>query len=102
MEMPSLDQLQEAFEDENLSVVTINVQQTPPTIRQFKANYGFTLPVLLDQSGGVTKRYGATGLPETWILAPDNSPVVKIDGPLDWHADAVLELMKRLVTGSKD
>jgi thiol-disulfide isomerase/thioredoxin len=96
MEMPSLDQLQKKFKDEPLSVVTVNVQQNNPTIRQFQRNYGFTLPVLLDKSGKVAKAYGVVGLPETWLITPREEPVAKIDGPLDWHSKPVRHAFEKL------
>ncbi len=97
MEMPSLDQLQDKFRDKPLRVITINVQQNPSPIRQFKNNYGFDLPILLDESGTVTRNYGATGLPETWILSPTNRPIVKLDGPLEWHSDPIVSALQRLI-----
>lgn len=100
MEMPSLDQLQETFREDSLRVVTINVQQSPSTIRQFKRNYGFELPVLIDGTGEVTKRYGATGLPETWVIDPAGRAVFKIDGALHWNEPSTVDLFERLLASA--
>jgi thiol-disulfide isomerase/thioredoxin len=100
MEMPSLDQLQEAFRGKPLTVLTVNVQQKASTIRQFKRNYGFDLPILLDETGTVTTNYEARGLPETWIISPSNQPIAKLDGPLEWHSEPVVSALERLVNGS--
>lgn len=96
-EMPSLDKLRKNFTGSGLSVITINVQQSESTIEQFKQNYGFELSVLLDKDGDVTQGYGATGLPETWLISPDGDPIAKIDGPLEWHKRTVQNLFKNLV-----
>lgn len=84
MEMPSLDQLEEKFEGE-LTVLTINVEQTRDTIERFRANYDFSLPILLDAKGRVSRQYGVTGLPESWLLTPGGHPLAKLTGPLEWH-----------------
>lgn len=84
MEMPSLDQLQQQH-PETLNVLTINIEQTRDTIKRFRQNYGFTLPILLDSRGRVAEQYGLTGVPESWLITPAGQPLAKLNGPLEWH-----------------
>lgn len=95
MEMPSLDKLQTTFSD-NLTVLTINVEQTRSTVKRFKNNYEFDLRVLMDSEGKVTDQYGATGLPESWLITPSGKPLAKLDGPLEWHQSPATGTFERL------
>lgn len=95
MEMPSLDKLQDQF-PKKLKVLTINVEQTKETIRRFKEEYGFTLPVLMDSEGKLARRYGMTGLPESWLITPSGQPLGKLDGPLEWHNPPATETFETL------
>lgn len=95
MEMPSLDQFQEEFQG-TLKVLTINVQQTPDIVRRFRANYNFDLTVLMDSKGEVAQQYGVTGLPESWLLTPAGKPLLKLNGPVDWHKPTLVETFEKV------
>ncbi len=67
-EMPEIQQLARDFEGKPFAVWTINLQEDAATIEPFRREIGLRLPVLLDDEGEVTRRYGVRGLPASFLV----------------------------------
>jgi cytochrome c biogenesis protein CcmG/thiol:disulfide interchange protein DsbE len=65
-EMPSLENLHKRVGDE-LAVVTVSVDEDWAAVKKFFPR-GTSLPVLLDTSKEVPKRYGSEKYPETFLI----------------------------------
>jgi cytochrome c biogenesis protein CcmG/thiol:disulfide interchange protein DsbE len=80
--MPELQRLADDLQAQPFSLLSIDLQEDPPTIRPFLDDIGAHFAVLLDQSGDVTQRYGVRALPATFLI--DRSGVVRQQrlGPL--------------------
>jgi peroxiredoxin len=55
---------------------------------------GVALPTLLDPDTKVGKRYGITGVPETFIIDQKGVILKKIVGPLDWDHPEVASFLQ--------
>jgi cytochrome c biogenesis protein CcmG/thiol:disulfide interchange protein DsbE len=62
------------------SVVSVVFDSRPEQVRDFFAEYGGEWPVVLDPDGRTSLEYGVTGVPESYLLAPDGTVLIKIEG----------------------
>lgn len=60
------------------------------------ASMGVSLPTLLDPTKSVGRRYGITGVPETFIVSKEGKVVKKIIGPIQWDSPEVIQTLKGL------
>ena len=67
-EMPYLQQVYDEWASKGLVLLTIDIGETPATIKKFFAENNLSLPVLLDTDKEVSQEYGITGVPETFLI----------------------------------
>ena len=91
-EMPILEQIYEEWSEKGLVMLAINVGESPAKIQSFLKRYNFSIPVLLDTTETVARRYGITGLPTTFFIDKDGVIQYKVIGAFPSKA----ELEKRL------
>ncbi len=74
----------------DVSVLALNVAEVPARVRRFLETTAVDFPVLLDTDRAVTKAWGVSILPTTFIL--DRSLVRRlwVEGDLDWTRTDVL------------
>jgi len=76
-EMPFL---QEVFEDgewqkRGLVILTVNLGEAAPSVRQFMEAYGLSFTVLLDKEGKVGALYNTAAIPTTFFI--DNGGIIR-------------------------
>ncbi len=64
---PSLDAIFKAYRGRGVSVLLINVGESPEQVRAW-AKRRFTAPILLDRDGQVVNEYGVSGIPRLFIV----------------------------------
>lgn len=62
------------------SVVSVIYSDQTSDARKFFAERGGDWPVLIDPDGRVALDYGVSGVPESFIVAPDGTVVAKVTG----------------------
>jgi peroxiredoxin len=71
VEMPTMEELHNEFHDRGLRIVAVSVD--PPgseeKVRRFAENLGLTFEILYDSEDAISGIYGATGYPETFVIA---------------------------------
>lgn len=67
-EMPALEPVYRQYRDRGLVFLAINVMEEPDIVRAFIRTTGVSYEVLLDPEGEVMRRYGAMGLPATFMV----------------------------------
>jgi cytochrome c biogenesis protein CcmG, thiol:disulfide interchange protein DsbE len=67
-------------ESGDASVVSVVFDSRPEQVRDFFAEYGGDWPVVLDPDGRTSLEYGVTGVPESYLLAPDGTVLFKVEG----------------------
>ena len=83
----------------DVSVVSVVYDDRPAKVREFFDENGGDWPVVLDPDGRVAVSYGVSGVPESYLLAPDGTVLSKILGGVT--ADELDELLDQAqeVTG---
>jgi peroxiredoxin len=106
-EMPSIQRLSEAVQDQDFQVLAVSVDVAPDDddrtnplggkLQAFADSMGLTFTILHDPSGEISDTYQTTGVPETYVL--DRSGVIlrKITGPTEWDAPQNVAFVRRLL-----
>jgi cytochrome c biogenesis protein CcmG/thiol:disulfide interchange protein DsbE len=67
-EAPVLERGWRAWRDRGVTVVGIDIQDTPEAAQRFIRDFGLTFPNARDTSGKVSIDYGVYGVPETFFV----------------------------------
>jgi cytochrome c biogenesis protein CcmG/thiol:disulfide interchange protein DsbE len=96
-EMPSMQKLYENFE-----ILAVSIDSTGrDAVAPFMRKMNLTFPALLDPKEDIRSLYGATGVPESFIIDQDGIIVEKIIGPADWATPKVFLFFQHLINKPK-
>lgn len=66
--LPELVRAAAKFQDRNVVLLTVNLQETPEAIKTMMARLELKMPVGLDRDGAVAEKYAAAAIPQTVII----------------------------------
>lgn len=95
-EITSLQKLTSIARDKPLAIVAIDVAEVDLRVRAFFEKLPVDFPVLLDRDRAVTRAWKVSALPSTFVLTPDLTPRIFIEGDLDWSRPDVLATIEAL------
>jgi len=99
-EHPELVEFDERHRAEgDASVVSVVFDSRPGQVRDFFERNGGEWPVVLDPDGRTALQYGVAGVPESYLVAPDGTVLIKIEGGVT--ADD-LDRLLRQVQGAEE
>lgn len=84
-EMPAMQALYEEYRAQGFVVLAVNAtnQDNPLEIAPFVNQYGLTFPILLDETGEVSRAYALRSLPSSYFIGRDGRiDEVVIGGPM--------------------
>ena len=97
-EVPSLVSLNAQMTGKNFQMVTASIDEGgKEAIQEFFKTTGVTLPVLLDTERTVSKLYGTTGVPETFVIDKKGVIVKKVVGGMNWSDATVIKFLDDLI-----
>jgi peroxiredoxin len=97
-EMPSMQKLYERFKGENFEILAVSIDSTGrEAVAPFMRKLNLTFPALLDPKGDIGPLYGATGVPESFIIDKEGIVVQKIIGPIDWATPQAFQFFQDLI-----
>lgn len=80
-EHPELVAFEEAHREAgDAAVVSVVFDSRTEQVREFFAENGGEWPVVLDPDGRIALEYGVSGVPESYLVAPDGTVLTKIEG----------------------
>ncbi len=84
MEAPHLQEFYEEYRD-RVEIVAVNItsKDKPKDAAAFAEEYGFSFPVLLDETGEVSTIYGAFAIPTTIFLNEKGEIIHEYAGPME-------------------
>ena len=71
IEMPAIEELHQTFADDGLTVLAVNIGETPEEVQAYIDRFDYTFPVLLDADATVGDRYHAFSIPSTVVIGRD-------------------------------
>ena len=98
-EAPALQRLYEDLRDEGFEMVapTIDVLSDRAKVEAFREQYKIGYPILLDPERAVYTLYGATGVPETYLVDAQGKLAEAYIGPRDWDDPRYARAIRRLL-----
>ena len=96
-EVPSLVKMNQAMQGKPFQLLAVSIDEGGrDAVTTFFKKSGSELPALLDTDGAVSRRYGTTGVPETFVINPKGVIMKKVVGGLDWSSPEVLAALEDL------
>jgi thiol-disulfide isomerase/thioredoxin len=92
-ELSSLSRLQHGEQGARVAVVAVNVAEVPARVRRFLEAAPVAFPVVLDADRAVTRAWGVSVLPTTFVLDPALQPKLFVEGDLDWARPDILSAL---------
>jgi thiol-disulfide isomerase/thioredoxin len=93
-EMPSLSRLAQSFDPQSFEVVTVSVDDGWEPIEKFLAMPRTPYRVALDEGGKVSRTYGTTKFPESYLVDRDGKLRLKFVGPRNWTDPNIATLLQ--------
>jgi cytochrome c biogenesis protein CcmG, thiol:disulfide interchange protein DsbE len=100
VEMPSIERLYQAYQQQGLKVVAVSIDSgdaADSAVRDFTARYGLTFEILRDPAGHIEQQYQTTGYPETFVIGRDGVIRKKVIGASDWDSEGDRALIAQLL-----
>jgi thiol-disulfide isomerase/thioredoxin len=94
-EMPSLSRLAQAFDPQSFEVVAVSVDDGWAPIEKFLATPKTPYRVAWDEGGKVSRTYGTTKFPESYLVDREGRLRLKFVGPRNWADPNVATLLQR-------
>lgn len=97
-EIPSMMKLNKSMEGKPFQMLAVSIDEGGKAdVEKYFKSSGNSLPACLDSDGAVSKSYGITGVPETFIVDKSGKIQKKIVGGMDWNSAEVLSYMNELL-----
>ncbi|HEY6909654.1 MAG TPA: TlpA disulfide reductase family protein [Myxococcales bacterium] len=93
-EMPSLTRLAQSFDPQTFEVVTVSVDEGWEPVDRFFSGSKTQFRVLLDDGAKVSRMYGTTKFPESYLVDKDGKLRLKFVGPRNWMDPNVATLLQ--------
>jgi cytochrome c biogenesis protein CcmG, thiol:disulfide interchange protein DsbE len=94
-EAPALESFQRRYGGPDFTVLGIDTEDLTGDGREFVRRYGLTYPQLYDGEGDTKDDFGATGVPENFLIDPGGKVRLAIPGPVgeEYLRDSVAPLL---------
>lgn len=90
--------LNQVMQGKPFQMVAVSIDEGgKDAVEAFFRKGGVSLPTLLDTDGAVARRYGTTGVPETFVIDAKGVILKKVLGPMDWSAPEVLAALEEIM-----
>jgi len=97
-ELPSLNRLADSLREEGVVVLAVSIDTSDKPVRDFVAQHGISLTILLDRDKEVFfDRYAGPSLPISFLINKHGMIIHKFDGPQNWDAASVKPLIQKAI-----
>lgn len=97
-EIPSMMRLNQAMQGKPFQMLAVSIDEGgKDAVESFFKKERFFLPALLDSDGKVARRYGTTGVPETFVIDSKGVILKKVIGPIDWGSAEVVGALEEMI-----
>jgi peroxiredoxin len=96
-EIPSMLKMNQAMQGKPFQWLAVSIDEGGKgAVEDFMKKSGAVMPTLLDTDGAVSRRYGTTGVPETFVIDTKGVIMKKVVGGMDWSSPEVLAALADL------
>jgi thiol-disulfide isomerase/thioredoxin len=98
-EMPSIEALhRELLKNNAFLMVTILYKDDAKTATDYMRANNYTFPLFIDNDGISARRYGVTGVPETYLIDKKGALRKRVIGPADWNSSEAKAFINSLLS----
>lgn len=98
-EIPSMMKLNQAMAGKPFQMLAVSLDEGgKDAVEKYFKESGTLLPVLLDTENTVSKKYGTTGVPETFVLDKKGVIIKKVVGGMDWSDPQVIAYFDEIIS----
>lgn len=95
-EMPSLEQLQERFHNNNVVVLGVSEDVDAAAYRKFVKDYKINFPTINEPDHKISSLYGTFKFPETYIIDRHGIVRRKFIGAVEWSQPEIVDFLSKL------
>ncbi len=95
--MPSINALQDELKDQGLTVLLVDLWEKRERVAATVKERRYTLPVLLDAAGEVSKAYRVRATPTVFLIGREGMLLGSATGPVPWTQPAGRALLAALL-----
>ena len=107
-ELPALQRTYDSLKVKGFTVVGVAVNDTLEGVKEYRARYNLTFPMIVDEPGNSKKKFELRGVPESFMLdeekkvimvadSRDSMPVTRIVGPREWDSPQSVDIINKLL-----
>jgi peroxiredoxin len=98
-EAPALERLYQSLRAEGFEVLAVSIDDpgSEQKVAAFKDEFGLSFPILLDDQKEAYRAFGATGVPETFLIDATGRLHERFIGPRDWDNPRYARAVRRLL-----
>ena len=99
-ELPSLQRLSHALDEQRFAVVGLSLDQDAVAVREYLHDKGVTYANFLDKDMGIAKHVlGMKAYPDTFFIAPDGTLLGRVVGAIDWDDPQMIQHLEAAYRG---
>lgn len=96
-EMPSMERLYQEMKGQPFEILAVSIDILgAKAVAPFMTEFKLSFPALLDPQGSIQRLYGATGVPESFIIDKNGIIAAKVIGARDWASPDAVKVIKDL------
>ena len=97
-EMPIIEQVSRNLSgNSKFKLVTILYREDKEKALRYLKENNYTFPVYTDHGGSAARKFGVTGVPETYIIDKKGDLRERVIGPLGWDSAQTIEICRKLI-----
>lgn len=96
-EIPSLNRLRQRMQGKAFDLISVDYAEDRQQVVEFLGRVDVHFPVLLDENGAVSAKWGALVFPSTFVIGPDGKIVYGVNGAIQWDSDEVVAMLESLL-----
>jgi cytochrome c-type biogenesis protein len=96
VEMPSMEAMYRRLKDRGVTVLAVDLGESPSQIISFMNENGFTFPAVLDARGEIGGYFGVQAIPATYIIDRRGLVISRVTGSLNWNQSEIIAALESL------
>jgi len=96
-EIPSMNRLAATYDPDDFAIVSFNYKESTDHVLAFMQQIPVEFPVLMDEDGAVSRRWGVFAFPSSFILDRQGQIRYSVNTAIEWDTDEVKAVIDRLL-----